>query len=465
MKKVFRCFLRTLSPIHVGCDEVYEPMGFVMDEAARQLTVFDRFQYIRSLEKLDKEKFSEICKKGTILSILEIYKFFQGRQAQGRAVRVCYDMVAHYRETLSLPMKYPGMVQKKLNQFKIERTSFNTFDQRPYIPGSAIKGALRTAYLNHMAKGKKPAKFRGKGAEMKMERMLLDSRGIESDPFRMVQVSDFRLVEDAVTRVIYAVNEKKMPSDFEARGPYQILEVIEPGAIFTGEITIEPPHRNAPIKASVPADDTLFKSSEQFYLTEKKREDRELKQIRAGISPGSSGEKMCLIRLGRHSGAESVTVDGYRCIKIMGKNGKKLRDDDHATTLWLASEFREPKDKRSLRPFGWAELCELTPDQAEIFQRRRQTPDEKRKEAEQKKAAFEAMSPEERDIETFNDPNIPENRVVEIYNRIDESSEENKRKLALRLKEYWMKKDKKWKKKECSKKQWKKVQKIKEILG
>jgi len=32
MRKVkFECFLKVISPVHIGCGEVYEPMGFVIE--------------------------------------------------------------------------------------------------------------------------------------------------------------------------------------------------------------------------------------------------------------------------------------------------------------------------------------------------------------------------------------------------------------------------------------------------
>jgi len=56
-----------------------------------------------------------------------------------------------------------------------------------------------------------------------------------------------------------------------------------------------------------------------------------------------------------------------------------------------------------------------------------------------------------------------ENRVVEIYNRIDEFSEENKKKLAVALKHYWQGRGK-WAGKQ-SDKQKVKIQKLKSVLG
>jgi len=48
------------------------------------------------------------------------------------------------------------------------------------------------------------------------------------------------------------------------------------------------------------------------------------------------------------------------------------------------------------------------------------------------------MSPEERDIARVNDSSVSENEVVEIFNRIDEFSEQNKKALARALMQYWI---------------------------
>ena len=84
--KRIKCCLQNFSPIHIGCDEVYEPTGFVVDRNNNCLIIFDPLLFIAKLNQFDREKFSAICKKGTIESILEIYNFFQNRPARGRYV-------------------------------------------------------------------------------------------------------------------------------------------------------------------------------------------------------------------------------------------------------------------------------------------------------------------------------------------------------------------------------------------
>src|SRR5947207_15498024 len=47
-----------------------------------------------------------------------------------------------------------------------------------------------------------------------------------------------------------------------------------------------------------------------------------------------------LLRVGRHSGAESVTVRGVRKIRIMKGRGQPAQDATSATTAWLAARQR-----------------------------------------------------------------------------------------------------------------------------
>ena len=48
------------------------------------------------------------------------------------------------------------------------------------------------------------------------------------------------------------------------------------------------------------------------------------------------------MRIGRHSGIESITIENYRI--------------SDATTAWLASEFSKAIPRENLWPFGWAYL-------------------------------------------------------------------------------------------------------------
>lgn len=498
-KQLYRCYIRTMSPVHIGCDDVYEPTGFVMDESARQIIVFNSFAFIADMPSADREKFSTICEKGTVSSILEIYQFLKNRPADGRRVSACEDFIKHYNKTLAMPLGNENRIQQELNRFSIPRTAYLTEDQRPFIPGSSVKGALRTAYLNLSAQKHKSSGTsdpRMKGADL--EKKLMDYSGIQDDPFRMVKVSDFSPVGDIQTRIVYGVNEKKRPSVNAARGIPLIFEVIMPGAEFSGIISVEQPLKQAGIRQPV-ALDRLLESATRFYGKEKAREDRELEII--GVEPlPQTDNGGNLLRFGRHSGAESLTIEGFRSIKIMGANRQPPKYKDKATTLWLSSDLKKPAIKKNLQPFGWTAIHALSDETARRFseteetyikqrdlvlnqkrvaaekireskaremaeKHRKEIEDRKKAEAEEKRRAeLAAMSPEDRMIAEIADSSVTENRVVEIFKAMDTFPEDKKPALAEALKTYWQQIDK-WKKKKCTPKQWKKVQAVKKILG
>ena len=140
-----------------------------------------------------------------------------------------------------------------------------------------------------------------------------------------------------------------------------------------GSITVDVPHASAGVRTSVSLKD-LLDGSRRFYGKEKTREERELAQI--GITPQTPDVHLhdrdanFLLRIGRHSGAESVTIEGQRQIRIK-QEGAHSKTLEYATTFWLAAETRKPKLKEHLLPFGWAVLAPLTADSRIVWKRTR----------------------------------------------------------------------------------------------
>ncbi len=495
MKETLKCIIKIVSPVHIGCDDVYEPTGFVVNEEKKELVPFDPSLFISELKTEEREKLSQICKKGTVSSILELYKFFHGKKAEGRQVALCSGFIDHYKKTLNLPENNTHKINQELNKFTIERTAFRAFDTRPYIPGSSIKGALRTGYLNHLCQGKQQS-----GRDI--EKVLLDYNKIDEDPFGRVKVSDFQPVGEVKTKIVYAVNVKKKISDKEARGPYQIIEVIQPGMVFAGEITVLDAHEKAGIRVAVTLAN-LMKGSGRFYDNENLRENRELSRVgipEVHVPEEKETSTPFLLRIGRHSGAESVTIKGNRQIKIMMGRGTRPKILDHATTLWLASAESKSKNTATMLPFGWSCIHTISLDQEKEFDglekryleksasevekkiqaaksrleeqkkaekeaRERMAQQKLKEEAEaRQKEQLEKMPPEERMLYDLNQESILENRVVDIFNTLDEISDEYRIKIAAALKDYYIKTGK-WKVKKKKTKQFEKVSKIKSILS
>ncbi len=498
--------LEVLSPLHIGCDEDYEPTNFVVDEQSSELINFNPLDFISRLNGDEKTEFCRICDQGTAASLLEIFKFMQRHadKVQGRKVQVGAGFLQHYTSTLQISGRDQRKVRNELNQFRIERTAFQPLTGISYIPGSAIKGALRTALLNL----RKPNR---KLPTRDLEKNIFDGGNFSTDPMRLVKVSDFIAEREPENRIVYAVNKKKKPSKFDFSAPYQILEIIKPGASFIGSVSIVSPDGE---RGEIPRNPVtmleLKDALRQFFLYEKEREIRELAVV--GIAEGiipAENEKL-LLRVGRHSGAESLTIAGYRDIRIKLK-GRDSTQKNHATTIWLTSDHKKPTSLASLQPFGWlsatplssAELITIKEDaekqrevekqELKIVAQQRQTAEkerlireqaiveeEKRVAAEQqvredqeaaKKESWESLTTEEQDLMIVRGGDLARefasvrinNLYQEIWSKLDSAASEQQKALAQAFKERWQKENK-WSVGK-KKKQFVKVQKVKEILG
>ncbi|HDP26016.1 MAG TPA: hypothetical protein ENN34_11310, partial [Deltaproteobacteria bacterium] len=94
--------IRTLSPVHLGCDEDYEPIGFVIDEGKNTLVSFDPLNFLTSLSSNERDRFAAICRKGTVESLLDVYRFMKGKTFPGREVQLCSGFQDHFRKTLGM---------------------------------------------------------------------------------------------------------------------------------------------------------------------------------------------------------------------------------------------------------------------------------------------------------------------------------------------------------------------------
>ncbi|MEK6590859.1 MAG: type III-A CRISPR-associated RAMP protein Csm5 [Nitrospinota bacterium] len=352
MERPLKVKLHIISPVHIGCDDVYEPMGFVIDEKKRRLIEFDPMDFVKILNDKQRNDFSRLCSENDLLAVFKFIKNNYKTSIGGKEVDIASGLVGHYKDVVDR--------KAQINKFEIKKTAYNPYSNQPYIPGSSLKGSLRTAYLISLAKERKITKYNGKAKDL--EKALLELEGeFSTDPFRMVKVSDFMPVGDVKTKIVYAVNKKKIRSEKPTKadsGPPQILEVIQHGTVFEGIINIQQPLQKSGVKTPIVAD-KLLKSINGFYTTLNKEENKVTAEIRAGSIvvnerfKDKAGKTAFLLRVGRHSGAEAVTIEGNRWIKISPPGKPPKFSDKGATTIWLASEVSKPNINNGLIPFGW----------------------------------------------------------------------------------------------------------------
>jgi CRISPR-associated protein Csm5 len=251
--------------------------------------------------------------------------------------------------------------------------------------GSSVKGAIRTALLDRLNGGRDTAEPKGLHPFQGNPQLFryYDGRPVcERDPMRLVQISDAEWKGEGglpAAEVVFAVNRKKSPvvdrqgnprGTRAESGPPQILECISPlqYRAFAGQLNVQSlGDVNTP--GTVPAPDLRFDMDQisrdctAFYRPILDREIQLLAQygwldsqwaeaIQTMVFNALKDDrKVFLLRVGRHCGAESVTLNGVRKIEINRGRNRPDRQESEATTIWLAA--REREQISGLLPFGW----------------------------------------------------------------------------------------------------------------
>lgn len=294
-----------------------------------------------------------------------------------------------YANRIGKTAQHEGRGQQVLNKLGIERSSYNLLDRKPIFPGSSLKGAIRTALLDEVNDGhplsreikdKKPTQ-----RNQALQESLFKGK-FNTDPMRLVSISDARWsIQTDVpgNEIRFAVNrqrklkegQRQQQSMAEEKGLYQILECV--GALQPRCLSSQLNLHNAQELSGHYADklpnsdlqwsiQDIAQACNRFYhklFTQETKAMREmgyldeswLKQVQTLLSSQLTqklaNNEAFLLRVGRHSGAEALTLEGVRSIKIIG--GKKGNDhwESAPKTWWLAAS--DTDSKGGMMPFGW----------------------------------------------------------------------------------------------------------------
>lgn len=372
--------ISTLSPVHIGCDEVYEPSNFVIADGL--LHALDQADLAADLSETERKQLATLSEGREPVGALQ--RFFRDRAERFSAlahhqVDVAEAIVSEYEKNAGKPTQRSAAGDATYNVFPIARTAYRPFDNVPYLPGSSLKGSIRTAWLNQCNDGKPltgDEQRDKRGAPRGLQERLLGYAAgkFQDDPFRHIGLADAHPEEHGTpppTRVLYAISKKKrQPREGESGSPELkvFLETV-PDALptaFVGELRL-----SGKIEWNA-----LCDACNAFYKPQIEAElnhavlgsllDPEWKALVTGLLGNELGDLITarqgfLLRVGRHSGAESVTLDGLRDIKILGPRvqGKQTFDFRANTTeKRFASLTKAGAD--GLLPFGWiwVEACD-----------------------------------------------------------------------------------------------------------
>ena len=198
--------ITTLSPLHIGTGEVYEPTNFVIDEG--KLCLFDEILFYQSLNIADKKLFNQ-----KINNWMNIIDFYRSKSKEAKAVAKFECEVSKKVESTYKKLRNKDG-SKKQNQFQIAETFKNPNTHRAVIAGSSLKGMLDTILKIYAKKVK------------------------SNEPRQRLILSDAMLLEGK-TEIGYAYRKHKNPSKTARSDIPQMVEIIAKGSTFVLTITTE----------------------------------------------------------------------------------------------------------------------------------------------------------------------------------------------------------------------------------
>ncbi len=391
--KTYKVRLKLVSPVHIGTGEVFSPTEYFVDEKRSVLGVIDFVKWCDLALKWDLriiKRFMKLCKEKRLESLVELMNFmdkislglklyFKTESFIKKKIPLSRGVLRRYKEIKSL-INAPEELKNEFNKFEFLKTAVSVNEEIPYIPGSSIKGAIRTAVLNHFKENTRKSlqdycsncmdECRGENLEvdiLRYRKKKIDKRtnnvrwikDLSADPFSLIKVSDFYPVEPekVKTKIVFVINFKKEGN--REQNPYVMAEVIEPPAEFEGTITVLDSFLVQKRGIKVPLDiKTISQALRKFYSKEIEKKNKVLEKIGIGVPLWEDdGVPLCI---GKFNGAEMVTIEGFRSIPVKQRGGR-TKCLPYSTTVWLTSEERQG-DFSSAKPLGYATLKGLNGD-------------------------------------------------------------------------------------------------------
>ncbi|MBN2414934.1 type III-A CRISPR-associated RAMP protein Csm5 [bacterium] len=208
----------------------------------------------------------------------------------------------------------------------------------PVIPGSSIKGSIRTAILNGRADANVQSRIKSEMARVPRSKQSSIAEGkvlsaikenrrgqenfdIKADPFKGVKISDAILPADSTI----IVNVQNVSIHDEATGIPMWVEAIKPGTTFTFDLSLlsvdNQMKNKMGINAPLIGKNDLLTMSTAFYSAALQEENEKFYQNIADSQTAEeidtviseiqgTGNETGVLRLGRFSHLESMTFNG-----------------------------------------------------------------------------------------------------------------------------------------------------------
>lgn len=317
--KHYRLYLTPVTPIHIGTGEELLPFNYIIKNIASKsqtadfrLIRFNDFDLIKKLNTEDKEILKSLAKKDDLLKLREFFI----QKADTLVIKNQELILSMSEVTTEVLNLWEDMKAHPKNLFAIRPALVSAIRGNkyfPYIPGSSLKGAVRTAILDAG-----PAEFKKK-----------KNYSLGKDPFRTLAFSDARLPAKGSRLVgaVYLYNRHKS----EVESLQMMYEVVKGTCVseqapecvseLTSNIELQ---RSTTFEWEIPDihgiasrcntfySDLLEQEYDDFYANAPEDVFQGFNFVDKVMDRVKKANNEFMIRLGRHSQFEFMTLNGIR---------------------------------------------------------------------------------------------------------------------------------------------------------
>ncbi|HRU29249.1 MAG TPA: type III-A CRISPR-associated RAMP protein Csm5 [Treponema sp.] len=338
MKK-YTFFLSPLTAVHIGTGEVISPIEYAIGRINQKDVLFTFYpeKLVSLFNNEELNVFNNLAEKNDIVGLRS---FLSEKSKSKDYIQKCINYIAWISEEFK--KKYEETKNDKNNALEIATTYKG--NNKIIIPGSSIKGAIRTSILNCLSQQEQYADYRvteqDKRDDRRFQQTLLDYYDAKNDPFRAISLSDvfFEPKENLIVSPMmlshFNTNENPVGINIYIEALKGVL--FNPDISGRGEIMIKDEMLDKKIilnenktfilkRKKFHNIDDLSKCINDFYnnmFTDEYNKVQEGKmsdsikaiydQIADYIDTEMKNKNEILIRIGRWSHIEAVTVEKYR---------------------------------------------------------------------------------------------------------------------------------------------------------
>jgi len=358
-----------LTPIHIGDGTELLPDHYRIKAHAGEpsLELFEPAEVLAAMPPGDQEKFIRLLGDGSLLRTQELLQWSARPEHVLARIPVSQESAKELQKALT-EIRRSGAVQP-----------FIRSGRQPFIPGSSIKGALRTALLSALAAKhavKLTGEMRDKHRTLVREAFRMRRNDTADDPFRFVHVADVPIPKErtridqvriikknASTKGIQMHDERLLAiADGRSCEEVQLDAVIEVDEEGLRACRARRPDAAPQIDISW---NELRQAVNRFHWAIWEEERRHFSKFSRtnlmlnGIEKLAQTEiskpdaRVMLLRLGRFGHFESKSVEGLRQGYVPQRRRNKYRHPNEWGDTRTVIRLVDKHGQEAMVPFGW----------------------------------------------------------------------------------------------------------------